>query len=58
MATIEFRAGVLTVSDKGSKGEREDKSGAAIKEILKQVPCQVTLALFGVLRCVRPVRCD
>lgn len=41
MAGIEFRAGVLTVSDKGSKGEREDKSGAAIKEVLKAVPCQV-----------------
>jgi molybdopterin adenylyltransferase len=29
-----FTAGILTVSDKGSRGEREDKSGEAIREIL------------------------
>ncbi len=28
-------AGILTVSDKGAAGEREDKSGAAIREILE-----------------------
>lgn len=28
-------AGILTISDKGAAGEREDKSGAAIREILE-----------------------
>jgi molybdopterin biosynthesis enzyme MoaB len=27
-------AGILTVSDKGARGAREDTSGAAIKELL------------------------
>jgi len=30
----EFRAGIITVSDKGSRGERVDKSGEAIRELL------------------------
>lgn len=30
----EFRAGIITVSDKGSRGERVDKSGEAIEELL------------------------
>jgi molybdopterin adenylyltransferase len=29
-----FTAGILTISDKGSRGERQDKSGEAIREIL------------------------
>lgn len=29
-----MRVGVLTVSDKGSRGEREDTSGAAIRELV------------------------
>ncbi len=29
-----FRAGIITVSDKGSQGKREDKSGPVIAEIL------------------------
>ncbi len=29
-----FTLGILTVSDKGSRGEREDESGKAIKELL------------------------
>ncbi len=29
-----FTFGILTISDKGSRGEREDKSGTAIKEML------------------------
>lgn len=32
-----FRAGVLTVSDMGARGEREDTSGAAIKELLASI---------------------
>ena len=30
-----YRAGIVTLSDKGAAGEREDKSGAVIKEILE-----------------------
>jgi molybdenum cofactor synthesis domain-containing protein len=30
-----YRAAIITVSDKGSRGEREDLSGKAIEEILK-----------------------
>ncbi len=29
-----FTVGILTISDKGSRGERQDKSGEAIREIL------------------------
>lgn len=37
-----FSAAVLTVSDKASTGEREDTSGAAIKELLASVQIDVT----------------
>ncbi|TLN00111.1 molybdenum cofactor biosynthesis protein, partial [bacterium] len=29
-----FRTGILTLSDKGSRGERDDLSGKVIREIL------------------------
>jgi molybdenum cofactor synthesis domain-containing protein len=29
-----FTVGILTISDKGSRGERQDKSGQAIREVL------------------------
>lgn len=29
-----FRVGIVTLSDKGYQGEREDKSGPKIKELL------------------------
>ncbi len=32
--SVPFRVGVLTISDKGSRGERIDTSGAAIREIV------------------------
>jgi molybdopterin adenylyltransferase len=32
-----FTVGILTISDKGSRGEREDKSGKTIREILSGV---------------------
>ncbi|MCP4364807.1 MAG: MogA/MoaB family molybdenum cofactor biosynthesis protein [Planctomycetes bacterium] len=38
-----MRAGVLTMSDKGSRGEREDKSGAVIKEILSEINAEIPL---------------
>lgn len=33
---IKFRAGIITASDKGSKGEREDLSGPVIKKMIEQ----------------------
>lgn len=33
---MEYRAAVITVSDKGSRGEREDTSGPALAELLEQ----------------------
>lgn len=31
-----YKAGILTISDKGSRGERQDESGPIIREILTQ----------------------
>src|SRR4030065_1908180 len=36
-----FTAGILTVSDKGSRGERQDKSGEAIREILSHMDARI-----------------
>jgi molybdopterin adenylyltransferase len=36
-----FTAGILTISDKGSRGERIDESGEAIKEILAALDARV-----------------
>lgn len=35
MSVNSYRASVITASDKGSRGEREDVSGAVLKEILE-----------------------
>ncbi|NMA13810.1 MAG: molybdopterin adenylyltransferase [Clostridia bacterium] len=32
-----IRVGIITVSDKGSRGEREDLSGPAIKELISEI---------------------
>lgn len=37
-----IRAAILTMSDKGSRGEREDKSGQVIKEMIIGLPADVT----------------
>ena len=37
-----FTVGILTISDKGSRGEREDESGAVIREMLTEIGAQVT----------------
>ena len=42
-----FRCGVLTLSDKGARGEREDTSGARIQEMLKAAGYEV--AVYRVL---------
>jgi len=36
-----FTVSILTVSDKGSQGKREDKSGEAIREIISQMDARV-----------------
>jgi molybdopterin adenylyltransferase len=36
-----FSAGILTISDKGSRGEREDGSGPEIARIITSLPAQV-----------------
>jgi len=36
-----FKVAILTISDKGSKGEREDSSGPLIEEMIKDLPAQV-----------------
>ena len=36
LAVCPFRAGIITASDKGSRGEREDLSGPAIAELIGQ----------------------
>ncbi len=36
-----IKVGILTISDKGSKGEREDKSGKVIAEITSRLNAQI-----------------
>jgi len=36
-----IKVGIITASDKGSRGEREDKSGEVIKELVDQLPGEV-----------------
>jgi len=36
-----FKVGILTISDKGSRGERQDKSGEAIREILSSMDVRI-----------------
>ncbi len=36
-----FKVAILTISDRGSKGEREDSSGPLITEMVKDLPAQV-----------------
>ena len=36
-----FRVAILTLSDKGSKGEREDASGPLIREMVQYLPSEV-----------------
>lgn len=36
-----FRVGILTVSDKGAQGEREDTTHLAIREVLREGPFEV-----------------
>jgi molybdenum cofactor synthesis domain-containing protein len=36
-----FTVGILTISDKGSRGERQDKSGEVIREILSSIDASI-----------------
>jgi molybdopterin adenylyltransferase len=36
-----FKVSILTISDRGSKGERDDSSGPLIKEMVKNLPAEV-----------------
>src|SRR4030042_973636 len=36
-----FKVVILTISDRGSKGEREDSSGPLIQEMIKDLPAEV-----------------
>jgi len=36
-----FTVGILTISDKGSKGERQDKSGEVIREIVPSMDARI-----------------
>ncbi|WP_206809603.1 MogA/MoaB family molybdenum cofactor biosynthesis protein [Paradesulfitobacterium ferrireducens] len=36
-----FRVGVITASDKGSRGEREDLSGPALRELVREIEGEV-----------------
>ncbi len=38
----EIRAGIITVSDKGSRGEREDLSGMEIRKLLESVSIRIS----------------
>lgn len=36
-----FKVAILTISDRGSKGDREDSSGPLIQEMIKELPAKV-----------------
>jgi len=36
-----INAGILTISDKGSQGQRQDKSGEVIREILSSLDSRI-----------------
>ena len=38
---MSLRLGILTISDMGARGEREDTSGAAIRELLSDIDAAV-----------------
>ena len=39
--TLPLKVGVLTASDRSSKGEREDKSGLLLRNLLESLPAEV-----------------
>ncbi len=63
-----IRAAVITVSDKGSRGEREDLSGPAIKRLLETIDAQVVFTAVipdepdritaVLIECADVIKCD
>ena len=41
--TTRLKAGILTVSDRSYRGEREDKSGAILKSLAEQLPADILI---------------
>ncbi len=41
-----MKVGILTVSDKGSRGEREDRSGPAVREIMEAMGAEAARSLI------------
>mgnify|MGYP001374665373 CR=1 FL=1 len=41
-----YRCGVLTLSDKGARGEREDTSGPLLQEMLRAEGYEIAAALI------------
>lgn len=46
LAEVSYRAAIITVSDKGWRGEREDKSGPIIKEIVEAAGYKIASAII------------
>ena len=46
---MEYSAGILTLSDKGSKGEREDESARVIENKLKELELNIPLNEYKIL---------
>ncbi len=42
-AKVAIKAAILTMSDKGSRGEREDESGQVIRQLLAEIGAEVPL---------------
>jgi molybdopterin adenylyltransferase len=38
---VSIKVSILTISDKGARGEREDTSGSTIQDLLKELPSEV-----------------
>ncbi len=63
-----MRAAVLTISDKGSRGERVDASGPAVRELLEQagiavahseiIPDEQDSIARSLINCCDEIRCD
>jgi molybdenum cofactor synthesis domain-containing protein len=44
MQNLKFKTAILTISDKGAAGQREDLSGPAIKEMLSSLDAEIVAA--------------
>lgn len=63
-----FKVAIITISDRGSKGERKDSSGPLIEEMIKDLPAQVIhyeiipdekdQIVIGLKRCADELKAD